>query len=179
MKICGISGSLRAKSYNTALLHAVKDIAAPDHEVVIADIADIPLYNGDVEASEGIPASVERVAGMIREADALLIVTPEYNAGIPGVLKNAMDWISRVKPSPYDGKPTAMMGTSPGRLGTVRAQMQLRNQLANLNTLTVAQPMIFVGEAGKYFDEGAGGLDDATKGLIQKQLAALAALAPT
>jgi len=176
MKICGISGSLRAESYNTALLNAVRDIAAPEHDVVIADIADIPLYNGDVEAAEGIPASVERVAGMIREADALLIVTPEYNAGIPGVLKNAMDWISRVKPGVYDNKPTAMMGTSPGVLGTVRAQMQLRNQLANLNCRTVAQPMIFVGNAGKFFDDGASGLDDATRGFIEKQLAALAAL---
>jgi len=179
MRICGISGSLRAKSYNTALLHAVRDIAAPDHEVVIADIADIPLYNGDIEAADGIPASVERVAGMIREADALLIVTPEYNAGIPGVLKNAMDWISRVKPGVYDNKPTAMMGTSPGMLGTVRAQMQLRNQLANLNCRTVAQPMIYVGNAGAFFDEGAPGLDDATKGFIEKQLAALAALTNT
>lgn len=177
MKICGISGSLRAHSYNSALLRAVKAIAVPDHEVVIADIRDIPLYDGDVEASEGIPASVERVAGMIREADALLIVTPEYNAGIPGVLKNAMDWISRVKPGVYDGKPTAMMGASPGKLGTVRAQMQLRNQLANLNCRTVAQPMIFVGDAGSYFDEGKGGLDEATKGFVKKQLAALAVLA--
>ncbi len=177
MKICGISGSLRTKSYNTALLRAVQELAAPDHEVTIAEYADIPLYNGDIEAAEGIPASVERVAGMIREADALLIVTPEYNAGIPGVLKNAMDWISRVKPSVYDNKPTAMMGTSPGKLGTVRAQMQLRNQLANLNCRTVAQPMIYVGEAGKFFDDGKPGLDDATMGFIQKQLAALAALA--
>ncbi len=176
MKICGISGSLRAKSYNTALLHAVKDIAAPAHDVVIADISDIPLYNGDVEAA-GMPAPVERVAAMIREADALLIVTPEYNAAPPGVLKNAMDWISRVRPNVYDGKPTAMMGTSPGKLGTVRAQMQLRNQLANLNARTVAQPMIYVGEAGKYFDEGMSGLDETTKGFIEKQLTALAALA--
>jgi len=177
MKICGISGSLRAQSHNSALLRAVKEIAAPDHEVVIADIADIPLYNGDVEERDGIPASVERVAGMIREADALLIVTPEYNAGIPGVLKNAMDWLSRVNPGVYDGKPTAMMGTSPGKLGTVRAQMQLRNQLANLNCNTVAQPMIFVGNSTEFFGEGATGLDDMTKGFIQKQLAALAALA--
>jgi len=176
MKICGISGSLRTGSYNTALLHAVREIAAPDHDVVIAEIGDIPLYNGDVEQAEGIPASVERVAGMIREADALLIVTPEYNAGIPGVLKNAMDWISRVKPSVYDAKPTAMMGTSPGNLGTARAQMQLRNQLANLNCRTVAQPMIYVGHAGKYFDEGKDGLDDTTRGFVEKQLAALAAL---
>jgi len=140
MKICGISGSLRAQSHNSALLRAVKEIAAPDHEVVIADI-------------------------------------PEYNAGIPGVLKNAMDWLSRVNPGVYDGKPTAMMGTSPGKLGTVRAQMQLRNQLANLNCNTVAQPMIFVGNSTEFFGEGATGLDDMTKGFIQKQLAALAALA--
>ncbi len=176
MKICGISGSLRTGSYNTALLHAVRDIAAPDHEVMVADISDIPLYNGDVEQNEGIPSPVERVAGMIREADALLIVTPEYNAGIPGVLKNAMDWLSRIKPGIYNGKPTAIMGTSPGNLGTVRAQMQLRNQLANLNCRTVAQPMIYVGHAGKYFDEGQKGLDDTTRGFVEKQLAALAAL---
>lgn len=176
MNICGVSGSLRKGSYNTALLEAVREIAAPEHDVMIADISDIPLYNGDVEA-EGIPASVERLGGQIRHADALLIVTPEYNAGIPGVLKNAMDWASRVRPNVFDGKPTAMMGTSPGKLGTVRAQMQLRNQLANLNCRTVAQPMIYVGEAGKFFDEGQPGLDDMTKEFIEKQLAALAGLA--
>lgn len=176
MKICGLSGSLRAKSYNSALLRAVRDIAAPEHEVVILDYSDFPLYSGDIE-EQGIPEAVQRVGEAIRAADAQLIVTPEYNAGIPGVLKNAMDWISRIRPNVYDGKPTAMMGTSPGRLGTVRAQMQLRNQLANLNCLTVAQPMIYVGNAGQYFDEGKDGLDTATTGFVEKQLAALAALA--
>ncbi len=175
MKICGVSGSLRKASYNTALLKAVAEIAAPDIEIEIADISDIPLYNGDVEA-EGIPASVEAFAADILGADALLIVTPEYNAGIPGVLKNALDWASRVRPNVFDGKPTAMMGTSPGKLGTVRAQMQLRNQMANLNAQVVSQPMIYVGEAGKFFDEGKTGLDDATKGFIEKQLVALKAL---
>ena len=177
MKICGISGSLRTGSYNTSLLLAVQEIAAPDHDIEMADISDIPLYNGDVEQVEGIPAPVERVGGMIREADALLIVTPEYNAGPPGVLKNAMDWVSRIRPNVYDGKPTALMGTSPGKLGTVRAQMQLRNQLANLNALTLAQPMIYVGNAAQFFGKGGSGLDEATTGFVKKQLAALADLA--
>lgn len=175
MKICGVSGSLRKASYNTALLQAVQEIAAPAHEVEIAGIGDIPLYNGDVEA-EGMPQPVKLFAQAIYRADALLIVTPEYNAGIPGVLKNALDWASRIRPNVFDDKPTAIMGTSPGRLGTVRAQLQLRNQLANLNCRVVAQPMIYVGNAGSYFDEGKDGLDDGTKDIIGKQLAALAKL---
>ena len=176
MKILGVSGSLRKASYNTALLKAVKEIATPEHDVEIADISAIPLYNGDVEA-EGMPAEVTAFADAIRAADALLIVTPEYNAGPPGVLKNALDWASRPKPNAFDGKPTAIMGASPGKLGTVRAQLQLRNQLANVNAQTVAQPMIFVGGAGRFFDDGAPGLDDATKSFIGKQITALAALA--
>ena len=174
MRICGVSGSLRKASFNTALLHAVKDLVAPDHELHISSIADIPLYDGDVEDEHGVPEAVQRFAENIRSADAFLIATPEYNAGIPGVLKNAMDWASRVQPNVFDGKPTAIMGASPGRLGTVRAQLQLRNQLANLNAKTVAQPMVYVGSAGEFLGEGKPGLGEPTKKLISLQIAALA-----
>lgn len=179
MKICGISGSLRKASFNTALLEAIKAQAAPEHDLQNVSLADIPLYNGDDEEATGIPASVTEFGAAIAGADALLIATPEYNGGIPGVLKNAMDWASRLKPAVFDGKPTAIIGASPGKLGTVRAQLQLRNQLASLNAKTVAQPMVYVGSAGAMFGDGKPGLDEGTAAIIEKQLQALIALTGT
>lgn len=173
--VCGIAGSLRKASYNRALLAAAADVASDLATISVAEIGDVPLYDGDVEA-EGIPAPVQRLAAEISAADALLIVTPEYNAGAPGVLKNALDWASRVSPSVFAQKPTAIMGASPGALGTVRAQMQLRNNLANLDARVVAQPMVFVGGAGRFFDEGASGLDEPTSEFVRRQITALGAL---
>lgn len=174
--ICGIAGSLRRDSLNKALLSAVAE-AVPDlAEVRIASIEGIPLYNADVEAAEGIPVAVARLAEEIRGADALLIVTPEYNAGIPGVLKNVIDWLSRVKPSVFAGRPTAMMGASPGKLGTPRAQMQLRNNLANVDARVTAQPAIYVGGADRQVGPDGAGLDDDTTDFIRRHITALGQL---
>src|SRR5205814_8833807 len=122
----GIAGSLRTGSYNRALLRAAQELAPAGLELLTFDLAPIPLYDGDVEA-QGDPEPVGALKTAIRDADALLIVTPEYNYGVPGVLKNAIDWASRPPgQSPLNGKPAALMGATPGMTGTARAQLQIR-----------------------------------------------------
>ena len=128
-RILGISGSLRERSYNTALLRAAAELAPPDVELEIFDLSEIPLYNDDVEAV-GDPEPVARLRAAVAEADALLIATPEYNRGTSGVLKNAIDWLSRpALASVLRWKPVAIMGASSGRGGTRRAQQQVRDAL--------------------------------------------------
>jgi chromate reductase len=117
MHILGISGSLRKDSLNTAALHACKDLLPPDVTLSVFDLTSIPLYNEDVRAV-GLPASVQQLREQIKAADALVIATPEYNYSIPGVLKNAIDWASRPPEQPFDGKPIALIGATPGGLGT-------------------------------------------------------------
>ena len=124
-KIIGIAGSLRAGSFNQALLRAAAELAPEGCEVEIASIRDIPLYDGDVEASSGAPAAVSALKDRIAAADALLLVTPEYNNSLPGVFKNAIDWLSR--PSAdikrvFGGRPVGLMGATPGPGGTRLAQ---------------------------------------------------------
>jgi chromate reductase, NAD(P)H dehydrogenase (quinone) len=119
--IIGISGSLRKASYNTALLKAAAEIAKG--EIEIASIAEIPLYNGDIE-DKGIPAAVTALQDKLEQADGILIVSPEYNHGVPGVLKNAIDWLSRGDKAPrvFANKPLTVMGATPGGFGTLNAQ---------------------------------------------------------
>lgn len=122
VNIIGISGSLRKASYNTALLKAAAEISKG--EIQIAGIDDIPLYNGDVEA-KGIPQPVIALQEKFQRADGILIVSPEYNHGVPGVLKNTIDWLTRPAdkiPQVFGGKPLAMMGATPGGFGTMNAQ---------------------------------------------------------
>ena len=125
IRIIGISGSLRRNSYNTNLLRTAQQLLAADAELTLASIADIPLYNADHEAQLGVPAPVAALKDTIAGADALLISTPEYNNSIPGVAKNAIDWLSRPAadiPRVFGGLPVAIMGASTGRFGTVLAQ---------------------------------------------------------
>src|SRR6266849_423268 len=124
-RILGISGSLRRGSYNTALLNAAAALVEAGTELEVASIRGIPLYDGDVEASQGVPQAVQDLKARVIACDGLLLVTPEYNNGIPGVFKNAIDWMSR--PSDDVGKvfgdrPVAVIGASPGNFGTVLAQ---------------------------------------------------------
>src|SRR4051812_15767542 len=124
-RILGISGSLRRASFNTALLRASLELMPQGAELIIETIKGVPLYDGDVEAEQGIPPRVLELKKAIREADGLLLATPEYNNSIPGPLKNAIDWLSRptsdIKPI-FGGRPVAVMGASQGGFGTILSQ---------------------------------------------------------
>jgi chromate reductase len=139
MKVIGISGSLRAASFNTFALKAAQKLAPAGMEIEIASIADIPLYNDDVRAA-GDPASVTALKAKIKAADGILIVTPEYNFSIPGVLKNTLDWMSRPPEPPFGGKAVAIMGASPGPVGTARVQYDLRKVLVFLDASASTSP---------------------------------------
>jgi chromate reductase len=153
MRILGIAGSLRESSYNRALLRAARELLPEGVELVEHDLRDLPFYDGDVEAA-GDPDSVVAFKEAIRDADALLIATPEYNRGVPGVLKNAVDWASRPPlGSPLTGKPVAIMGATTGRGGTARAQEQLRAALEFSRATVLEQPEVLVPEAFMRFDE--------------------------
>ena len=159
MRILGIPGSLRAGSYNRALLRATEELAPPGWSFETFEIRDIPHYDGDVEA-QGDPEPVAELKDAIRDADALLIATPEYNRGIPGVLKNAIDWASRPPfGSPLTNKPVAVMGTSPGMGGTRKAQQQVRDALAFSKADTVAEPEVALPQSYELFDD-EGRLED-------------------
>jgi chromate reductase len=154
MKVLGISGSLRKGSLNTMALRAAQKLAPAGIEVEIADISRIPMYNDDVRAA-GEPAEVVALKAQIRAADAVLLVTPEYNFSIPGVLKNTLDWMSRPPEPPFDGKVVAIMGASPGPVGTARVQYDLRKVLVFMNGFTVNKPEVFISNAaGKFNAEG-------------------------
>jgi chromate reductase len=150
--VVGFAGSLRRGSYNRALLRAATETAPPTLHIVIHELDGIPLYNGDIEAA-GVPAGVVQLRDAIRQADGLLIATPEYNHGVPGVLKNAIDWLSRPpRDSSLNGKVAALMGASPGMTGTARGQSQLRQAFVFTNTYALLQPEVLVGRAHEKFD---------------------------
>lgn len=171
--VCGIAGSLRAGSYNRALLRAARELAPDDVEVRIFEgLGDIPPYNADVEA-EGDPEPVVALKRAIGEADALLVVTPEYNYGMPGVLKNAVDWASRpAGDSVLNGMPAGIMGATPGRLGTARAQMTLRQSFVFTRTLPLPGPEVLVARAAEKFDDDLNLTDEPTadfvRGLLER-----------
>jgi chromate reductase, NAD(P)H dehydrogenase (quinone) len=173
--VCGMAGSLRLNSYNRALLRAAQELAPQAMEIRIFDgMSEIPLFNQDVEA-EGDPEPVQALKQAIQEANALLIATPEYNHGVPGVLKNAIDWASRpARDSVLEGKPTAIFGASPGITGTARAQSQLRQAFVFTRTPVVLQPEILVYRAREKFDDQGRLTHETTREFVQKLLGALA-----
>jgi chromate reductase len=174
LRIAGIPGSLRQGSYNRALLRAAVEAAPDGLEIETHSLDAVPLYNGDVEA-EGLPAGVAALREAVEKADGVLIVTPEYNHGVPGVVKNAVDWLSRPpKPQSLDGKPVALMGATPGQFGTRASQYQLRQCLTPLNCFVMPQPQVLVfGAAGK-FDDDLRLVDERTRELLERFLAAFA-----
>ena len=156
LNIVAISGSLRSKSFNTSLLRAMQGLADQTMSMDIARLKGIPVYDGDDEAATGVPDIVTDLADRIRAADGVIVATPEYNFSIPGGLKNATDWISRVKNQPFANKPVGIVGAAAGPLGTARSQYQLRQNLVGLSALTMSKPEIFVGSApAKFADDGS------------------------
>ncbi len=173
IRILGIAGSLRRESYNRSALRSAVQLAPSDVSLDIFELESIPLFNQDNEQQP--PAAVVEFKKHIREADAILIVTPEYNYSVPGVLKNAIDWGSRpYGDSAWSGKPVAIMGVSSGMSGTVRAQHHLRQMFVWLNMLSLNQPEVMIGEAAKKFDAQGNLIDEKAQELIGRLLTSLA-----
>lgn len=183
INVLGIAGSLREDSYNHALLEAAQKVAQNVAEgamtVTITDLAEIPPFNEDVEA-DGDPDAVRELKQLIGDSDALLIATPEYQHGIPGVLKNALDWASRPPGgAALTGKPTAIMGATPGDFGTARAQEQLRQTLVYNDCPMVKTPEVLVANAEDKVDESGAFDDDETLEFIRQLLESLESLVRT
>jgi chromate reductase len=152
LRVVGFAGSPRRGSFNRALLDAARQLAPSRMSISRIEIDDLPFYNADVEA-EGDPAAVVEFKAAIRAADGVIIATPEYNDGIPGVLTTAIDWGSRPPGvAPLTGKPVALMGASPSQVGTARAQLHLRQLLGHVHARTLPSPELLVAAAHERFD---------------------------
>ena len=176
--ILGLSGSLRRGSFNTMLLRAAVEVQPPGTTIDIGSIRGIPLYDADVEAAEGIPAGVQELKARITAADGLLISTPEYNNSIPGVLKNAVDWLSRPGtdiPRVFGGLPVAIIGATPGAGGTILAQAAWLPVLRTLGTAPWFGGRLIVSTAGKVFDEDGRLLDQTVRARLETFVAGFAA----
>jgi chromate reductase len=176
VKVLVICGSLRKGSYNAALTRALPALAPEGMKLIPApSIGSFPLYNADIQDASGFPADAENLATAIRGADAVLFVTPEYNWSMPGVLKNAIDWLSRMKDQPFKDKPVAIQSASQGPLGGARMQYHWRMSMTFLGAFIFGTPEIFVGSAQTKFDKDTLELrDQPTKDIIKQQLAAFA-----
>jgi chromate reductase, NAD(P)H dehydrogenase (quinone) len=162
IKICGISGSFRRGSFNTALLRACREFLPEGVVLEEVPIADLPFYNADVEA-EGFPPTVARMRRSLASADAVILAVPEYTHSIPGVLQNALDWGSRPPDMPLARKPLAIIGASTGPVGTARAQIHLREMASALNMVVVYKPEVLVSFADRKFDAQGNFLDETGK----------------
>jgi chromate reductase len=176
IKILGIAGSLRKASFNKSALKAAQGLVPAGATLEIFELPDLPGFNQDNEKSP--PAAVVDMKARIRAADAILLVTPEYNYSIPGVLKNAIDWCARpYGDSAWKGKPAAIMGASTGVLGTGRAQYDLRKVMVFLDMPAVNQPEVMISAAATKFDQSGNLTDDTAKKLIGQLLTNLCELA--
>ena len=174
ISVLGIAGSLRQGSFNRATLRAAQELAPDGMRIDSFDIKPIPLYDEDVR-QQGFPPPVQALRDQIKAADAVLLVTPEYNYSTSGVLKNAIDWASRPPEQPFDGKPIGIMGASGGTLGTARAQFHLRQCFIFLNGLVMNRPEVMIPSAQTKFDAEGKLTDQPTQDFIAAHLAALKA----
>jgi chromate reductase len=176
LKVLVICGSLRKGSYNAALTRALPALAPPEMTLIPAPtIATFPLYNADVQEASGFPAPANALADAIRAADGVLFVSPEYNWSMPGVLKNAIDWVSRMKDQPFEGKPVAIQSCSQGILGGARMQYHWRMTMTFVKAFIFGTPEVFVAQAQNKFDKDTLELkDQTTKDMVKTQLAAFA-----
>jgi chromate reductase len=168
-----ICGSLRKGSFNRMLTRALPALKPPDMNLIESPpIGALPLYNADLQAA-GVPPEVVALVDAVRAADGLLIVSPEYNWSIPGTIKNAIDWLSRVKDQPFANKPVALQSAAPGLLGGARMQYHMRQSLTSVEAVILIRPEVFVNLAAKKFDEKTGELiDQPTKDIVKQQLEA-------
>ena len=169
-RIVGISGALRRESFNASLLRAAVSVVPAGSSIEIGSIRDIPLYDYDVEATQGIPAAVQTLKNAIATSDGVLIVTPEYNNSIPGVMKNAIDWLSRPPADiarVFKGRPFAIMGATPGLGGTLLSQAAWLPVLRTLGTLPYFEGRLGVSSAAKVFDKDGGLVDDAIRARLE------------
>lgn len=176
-RVIGIAGSLRKGSYNAALLRAAAALAPAGMEVEIATIAGIPLYDGDLEAEHGAPEAVIELQEKIAASDGLLLVTPEYNASMPGVFKNAVDWLSRPPKGAaavFGDRPVAIMGATPGAWGTRLAQAAWLPVLRNLGAQVYFGKQLHVATAAKVFDAEGALIDDMVRSLLSEFMAGFA-----
>jgi chromate reductase len=165
-RIVAFAGSLRRGSFNRALIHAAGELAPDGMTIEPIEIGELPFYNADVEA-EGDPPSVVAFKTALSQADGILIATPEYNDGIPGVLTNAIDWGSRLPGrAPLSGKPVAVMGASPSQIGTARAQLHLRQLLSHVQARILPPPELLVARAHERFDAGLRLKDEGTRKVL-------------
>jgi len=175
-KVLVICGSLRKGSYNASLARALPALAPPELVFVAAPpFETMPHYNHDIQAAAGFPPDVETWAQAIRAADGVVVCSPEYNWSIPGPLKNAIDWVSRMKEIPFKDKPVALQSASTGQVGGARMQYHLRMALTSIDALIMGRPEVFVNFAAKKFDENTGELtDQPTRDVVKLQLATFA-----
>jgi chromate reductase len=171
LTVIGLAGSLRNASFNRALLRTARELAPSSLTIEIFELSHVPLYNGDLEA-EGDPGPVAELKRAIAAADGILFVTPEYNHGVPAVMKNALDWASRPPGrAPLSGKPVGIIGASPGITGTARGQSQLRQAFEFTNSYCMPQPELLVFKAHEKFDADSNLTDEATATYLARYLA--------
>jgi chromate reductase len=168
--ILGICGSLRAKSYNRSALQAAAELMPASMHLVTTEFGDIPLFNQDV-LDAGMPAAVTRLAEEVRSADALLIASPEYNFSISGVLKNAIDWLTRVPVQPFTNKPVALMSATLGPVGGARHQYEVRKILGSQDALVMTRPEVFINLCQGKFDAEGKLVDAAARKAVGDQMA--------
>ncbi len=175
-QVVGIIGSLREKSYHRLIFNQYKDMAKDSFDLVEAPIGEIPMFNQDVLDSDGLPASVSSVVDQIRQAQGVIFFSPEYNYSVPGVLKNALDWISRADDQPLNGKPSAIIGASPGNIGTARMQYHLRQIAVFLNMNVLNKPEVMISRVmEKVAEEKIS--DSKTEEFLKKHIAVFAKFA--
>jgi chromate reductase len=172
--VISICGSLRKGSFNRMLANLLPSLAPSGMTIKASPPIEMPLYNADVQA-QGFPAAATALADAVRAADGVIIVSPEYNWSIPGVLKNAIDWVSRVNDQPFAGKPVCLQSCSMGILGGARAQYHMRQSMVFLDAFVLNKPEVLVAQAQNRFDDKTGELkDEATRKIVKEQLEAFA-----
>ncbi len=169
--ILGLCGSLRRKSFNRSALLAAAELMPPGMHLGVANYDAIPLFNQDLQ-DQGMPAAVTQLAQQISAADALLIASPEYNFSISGVLKNAIDWLSRVPVQPFKDKPVALMSATAGPVGGARHQYEVRKILGGLDALVLTRPEVFINLCQSKFDAEGRLVDAAARKAVADQMLA-------